>query len=570
MIKVKRMSVFQKLLIYAVLSSLIVISLSIYTTKSLKLMEKHLENTYHNSLKPLEEWGQFGLSISKIKTLFNNHLVAMDIKKMDEIEKQINFQLESAARIFKNIKISKSEIQKLLTERKMHDHEVDHACIDLSLETEERVFALMKYHFDLLINIKNTGINYSKNLKKEDAAKIFFTNEGLEILQILDNVNTLFYSKMGKQFKNEIDKSHKNGRKIAFNNYIGCSIAIIVSLFIGYLISISISKAIKNVVNGLKDIAEGESNLSMRLSVDSKDEIGELSQWFNVFIEKLQSVISEIADGVETLASSADSISSSIREQITFASQQSASISEITGSVSELSATSNQIAENADVVAKTADRSFLSTKEGADSVELVKKMMHTINADNKKKTDEIVTLGKKSKEITGVMEIINNISDQTKLIAFNAALEASGAGESGKRFGVVAAEIRRLAENVMVSTRETEVKINEIQEAVNYMIIDSERNTKKIQEALEAATKTSSKLEDIVLGAKSTAEAAKMISSSTQQQKTASTQCINALREIDEGGKQTTKSINSIGSIASDLTTLSKGLRKTVKKFKLM
>jgi len=167
------------------------------------------------------------------------------------------------------------------------------------------------------------------------------------------------------------------------------------------------------------------------------------------------------------------------------------------------------------------------------------------------------------------MEIINAIADHTKLIAFNAALEASSAGEAGKRFGVVAVEIRKLADSVMESTGEIESKINEIQEAINRLVIASEKGAKGIQEGMEYSNQTAGILSGIVGDAQATTDAAKQISLSTRQQKTASSQAVSALRDIMAGTEQTTESVNEVVNISIKLAKLSNGLRELVEKFKL-
>jgi methyl-accepting chemotaxis protein len=168
------------------------------------------------------------------------------------------------------------------------------------------------------------------------------------------------------------------------------------------------------------------------------------------------------------------------------------------------------------------------------------------------------------------MEIINGIADQTKLIAFNAALEASSAGEAGKRFGVVAAEIRRLADNVMESTGEIDSRIQEIQEAVGRLVIVSENGAKRVQEGLEYSNETAQMISELLIGAKATASAAKQISLSTQQQESASEQVVQALREIDEGARQTSGSIGQASSATNDLKRMSDNLKSLVNQFKVV
>ncbi len=116
--------------------------------------------------------------------------------------------------------------------------------------------------------------------------------------------------------------------------------------------------------------------------------------------------------------------------------------------------------------------------------------METIRHDNQHSLKEIVDLGGKSKEISKIMEIIDTVADQTKLIAFNAALEASSAGEAGKRFGVVAAEIRRLADSVTESTGEIAKKVGEIQESIGRLVITSEKGALGIEQGMDDSSRT--------------------------------------------------------------------------------
>ena len=294
-----------------------------------------------------------------------------------------------------------------------------------------------------------------------------------------------------------------------------------------------------------------------------------LARHFNGLFEKLHDILSRVSGATLAVSSSVRQISGAIDEQAAISTQLSASVSEITATMEEFSATSKHIAEHSASVADLADQTLAGTRRGADAVEAVMAKMQRISEDNAANTGEIVELGRKSKEINKVMEIINNIADQTKLIAFNAAIEAAGAGEAGKRFGVVAAEIRRLADGVMDSTSEIETKINEIQDSVNRLVVISERDSRRIREGLEQSDITAALLHDIVDAVKSTVNAAKQISLSTQQQETASEQVVVALKEIDDGSHETTGSIVQMGAAAGDLKDLADNLQALVNRFKL-
>ncbi len=314
---------------------------------------------------------------------------------------------------------------------------------------------------------------------------------------------------------------------------------------------------------------QADTDLTARIPVEGETEIDELARRFNAHTENLQGVLKGAAGTVANVQTYASDIAVSVEEQAAVAAEQSAAVSEITATMEEVSASSIQIAEHAHSVVEIATKTWEDTRGGARSIEAVVASMNEIQTDNDGSIREIVELGRKSKEIAKVMQIINTIADQTKLIAFNAALEAASAGDAGKRFGVVAVEIRRLADSVMASTGEIEAKVSEIQEAINRLVIASEKSSKGIKAGMERSSQTASLLMGMVEGAQSTTDAAKQISLSTQQQRTASSQVVTALREIMEGSKQMSEAIGQIGSISRKMTDLSDGLKGTVATFKV-
>jgi len=349
---------------------------------------------------------------------------------------------------------------------------------------------------------------------------------------------------------------------------VGCAFFILLGIGVIFITHIVFVKPIRRA----SEAAQRLSTYDLTVSVNSRreDEIGQLLNFLKLMAERFRDVISMISDTAQKLTGSIGDISSEISDQASIASEQSASVSQITATMAQLSSSFTQIAEHSDSVAKIADESLQNTKKGADAVKNIMVKMDDIHKDNQKNISQIIDLGKKSKEISKVMEIINTITDQTKLIAFNAALEASSAGDAGKRFGVVAMEIRRLADSVMESTDEIESKISEIQSAVDNMIVGSEKSTRGILQGLEYSTQTAAKLTDIVKGSQTTVDAAKQISLSTQQQKIASEQVLIALREIDKGAEQSSRSISHLSLISNILTELSDNLRQLTDKFVLV
>lgn len=314
-------------------------------------------------------------------------------------------------------------------------------------------------------------------------------------------------------------------------------------------------------------LAAGDLSVSVNPEEADDDEIGLLLGTMDEMVGTLREIIRNVNVSSRELDQSANVISRSVQDQAIIAQQQSSSVTEITTTMEELSASSSEIADHSSSVVSIAQLTVEDTKKGAMSFDSFVMKMTEIQEENQQSITEIVELGHKSKEISKVMEIINHIADQTKLIAFNAALEASSAGESGKRFGVVAAEIRRLADSVMESTGEIEHKIFEIQEAIQRLVVSSEKGTKAIQEGMVFSMETGELLSDVVTGAESTSSAARQISLSTQQQKTASEQVLLAIREIATGAQKSAESISQMTESGKALTALSEELRRPMEQF---
>ena len=365
-------------------------------------------------------------------------------------------------------------------------------------------------------------------------------------------------------------EASKNISTSAINAMI-VNISLLSFSFMVFVISIyfmrrSVIKPITGLVTVMDSIAAGDLLFSIP-ETNRQDEIGLLSNAAKIMQRQLHNLILEVHNHAAEVYSAAQQIAGSIEEQAATTNQMSASVAEITSTMEELSASSTQIAEHSLSVANIATQNWENSKKGSEAMNIVLTKMADIRTDNQLSLKEIVDLGKRSKEISKVMEIINTVADQTKLIAFNAALEASSAGDAGRRFSVVAAEIRRLADSVTESTNEIDSKINDIQESTSRLIITSEKGSTGIADGLVATTKTSEQLGKLVEAANQTNSAAKQISLSTQQQKTASNQIVVALREIATASNQTVESLSHISQISHDMATLSAKLNELVEKF---
>jgi len=314
-------------------------------------------------------------------------------------------------------------------------------------------------------------------------------------------------------------------------------------------------------------VAAGD--LTEGVGVRSADEIGLLAGSFNQMLEALRNLARELRMAGGKLSTSAVEILTAAEDQSASSREQSVSVNETTATMEELAQTSKQIAENSDGVARAAEDTFQNAKAAAKAVEDTIAGMMSIKSQTEQNTNKIFALGDKIQDIGNVVTMINDIADQTKLIAFNAAIEAAGAGDAGKRFSIVAGEVRRLADTVVESIDQIKRTITEIQLATNELILSSEKGVKDVEEGVNVASRGGEALQKIISMIKHTTESSRQISLSTQQQRTASEQVVISMKEVSKTASQTATSSKQTIAIASQLNQLSEQLTQVVKRFEL-
>ena len=310
-----------------------------------------------------------------------------------------------------------------------------------------------------------------------------------------------------------------------------------------------------------------KNDLSVKIETLSNDELGEFMSALDGFLKKLQTAFVSFSKNASMVSTAVLELSSSAQEISATANEQSASVAEIVNTMENNKNLSAQAAEKTVEVAQLAGQTQELSCRGAELRDINEDMMLDIRNQNAKIIDIIKNLADMLSRIDESIQLIDSIADHTKLIAFNAALEASSSGESGSRFSVVAGEIRRFADNVVESVAEIKEKISELQEASQSLITEANSGSRAIDEGYNRMVEQKEVFENIVEVSQNVATRSRQISSLSKQQEMASAQVFITLKEISTGVNQFVAATNATSATLEKLNDMSAELKETLAKY---
>ena len=379
------------------------------------------------------------------------------------------------------------------------------------------------------------------------------------------------------------EESFAPTRNLAYLNLLTASLVTLVALICMFIVGTAISVPIRKTAHMLKDIAEGEGDLTRRLEVKMADETGDVAKWFNIFIEKIQGIVKEVAANTQALDSSSNNLSD-------LAAKMSSSTQEMANKSNEVSSASGQMSENMNSVASAMEEA--STNMNTISVS-AEQMTATINeiaqnsqkansiSDNavleaKSASDRVDELGRAAKAISKVTETITKISEQTNLLALNATIEAARAGEAGKGFVVVATEIKELARQTAEATSEIKKEIDGIQNSTDSTVTQIGKISRVIHEvseivsliatAIEEQSTTTKEIAQNVVHASQGIEA---VNKNVAQSNQVTQEITNDLSEANQAIAQVAGHSSQVNTQADELKKLSEQLKEMVIRFKI-
>lgn len=321
-------------------------------------------------------------------------------------------------------------------------------------------------------------------------------------------------------------------------------------------------RVLVDVVASMKAIAQGSSLKGQKMKITGNDEFAELAYWFNEFADKYQKLFDQLEQRGQQIAELAGQLAHSVTQLNSATVEQSSAVVETTSTVEEMYQSSVNIAETAATVARNAGTNQSLSRQGVELMRALVRRIEDIEKNNQHRTQDVIQMKKKVNRINEIMSLIRSINEQTKLIAFNAALEASGAGETGKRFAVVANEIRRLADTIQESMEEIRLMTDEIQAQTQQLIKGTEENTQYISTGVQSSRDVENQFNTIFGATQIVVSSTQQIELATNQQKIANEQIVATLHDLSQAIGHVVAMSGEVGQIVNDLESIAAVFKK--------
>ncbi len=462
----------------------------------------------------------------------------------------------------------------------------------LQAELDRKVTAL----FDIAsLALVDPIWNINKDVIKENAESLL-KNQEIGAVEVLDgDGNTLYgrakqepmYAKQNLLPAKKQDLT-KNNQKIGtvvvhatdyfvkqsllrdvISIFIEITIMVVMLGMIVAFISGRLSRPIVQMAAILRDIAEGEGDLTKTIPVSGSDEIGEMALCLNRFIAKLNGIVlnirthsGSITSGTEELKERMAQIGKTEDLLLDTAGTTSAAVEQMAGNVTA-------IAESTQHLSSTADETEHLAAEGRKAVQGTIDGINKVRSVLEEGAVEVKSLGNRTSEIGKVTTVINDIADQTNLLALNAAIESARAGEHGRGFAVVADEVRKLAERTTESTKEITKMISAIQQETGSVIHRIEEANSEVAHGVSLADSTGGVLDRIVSRVGDLKNMVNMLANSASEQSQATNDISNQALRVNETAKETGKAVSQGAASASEIAEVCERLNEIVGMFKL-
>lgn len=317
-----------------------------------------------------------------------------------------------------------------------------------------------------------------------------------------------------------------------------------------------------------KDLAEGEADLTRTIPIESNDELGELAEWFNKFIVRIHTLIVEVKSSALNVSSAAVEISSSAEELASSSMEQNEQAQSIAAALNELTVTSENIASSIEDTKKITESSTENTQKGGTIIQNTIEGLYAIDKQVTNLSSIIGNLGKSTEKINTIITVIDDIADQTNLLALNAAIEAARAGEAGKGFAVVADEVRKLAEKTAEATKEISAIISGLQHESDKAESSMQDVTKEVKSGVSLGQESLEVLQTIIESGEKVLDSASTVATAITQESATIDDINQKIHTMASASDESSKAVHEVAKTSEELARQSELLKDLVERFK--
>ncbi len=512
----RNLKVIYKILLSCFMFIALIMGLVVLNYNTITSGDDAFKTFYNDRFVPVRQINTVMKNMLQMRINMLQEIIALEQGNMKEVRERLEYSKELAEDTQKNLD---AYLQTYLTteEKKLADKMVS------EMEDTEKIRKQFRAALD------------AGDMRTLNRLKEVWLDEYNELLPVIRDLLDL-QNKVGAQIR---DVQHEAGVRSIRIMYTVLAVSLIIGAIITLLLLYTIVKPVNKLSFLMKDIAEGEGDLTKRVDVDSNDEIGELGSWFNKFADNIHDLVVQVLVASENLAQAVQQISSGNENLSQRTSEQASSLEEIAATIEESNATTKQNADNAFDADKLAKDSSSLAEDGGL---VVKEAVSSINDINES-----------SNKIGDITSMIDEIAFQTNLLSLNAAVEAARAGEQGRGFAVVAGEVRNLAQRAGSAAKE-----------ISDLISDS---VDKIGRGNELVNKSGESLNEIIGSIKKVGQIVGEISAASEEQRRGIEQINTAVTDLDTMTQQNAALVEETASASEEMTNQAQELLGMMTRF---
>jgi len=342
----------------------------------------------------------------------------------------------------------------------------------------------------------------------------------------------------------------------------------VMGLLLGTLVAESITVPIRRLINMLRDIAEGEGDLTRRLDDQRRDELGEVGHWVNQFMSRISDIVKQVNQATVQVATQAEQLSAITGDTSRGMDHQHRQTDQLAEAMAEMASTIQEIAHHADQAASASTAADENAMQGNQNVQNAVQSVNQLAEQIADTSEQLRQLDRHTQEIGNILDVIKDIADQTNLLALNAAIEAARAGESGRGFAVVADEVRVLARRTDDSTGEIHAQIERLQQVAHSAVLSMEEGLRRAGCSADMATRAGDELSGVIREFDEINAMNRQIATASEQQITVSEEINHNITTINDITADTTQAASETAQSSAELSRLAEMLKQLVGRFR--